>query len=182
MTPESIASPSDELLAKTRRIKLVITDVDGVLTDGRALYIDAQTQGVLFNVHDGTGIKYLQRSGIQTAIISGRDTAAVSARAETLGIREVVQGAKIKIEAYKQVMGRNEFEDAQVAYVGDDLPDMPVMRRAGLGIAVPNAAPEVLEQADAVTTRSGGQGALRELAEFILKAQGLWEKIMERYI
>jgi len=161
---------------------LLIMDVDGVLTDGKVLYGPGDDQRVFFNVHDGTGIKYLHRCGIRTAIISGRETEAVAARARTLDIRDVVQGAKIKLEAYRAIMGRHDLSDDQVAYIGDDLPDIPVMRRVGLAVSVPNAAPEVLEHADLVTRRPGGRGAVRELAEFILKAQGKWGTILSRYL
>lgn len=170
-----------DAVQKARKVRMVIMDVDGVLTDGRAFYGDAGFQGVFFSVHDGTGIKYLHRSGIRTAIISGRDVEAVRARAGTLGIEEVVQGAKVKLDAYEQIRGRAGLADDEMAYVGDDLPDIPVMRRVGLAVAVPNAVPEVIELADMVTERRGGDGAVRELAEFILKAQGKWQKILERY-
>lgn len=160
---------------------MVIIDVDGVLTDGQVFYGGSSVQGVFFNVHDGTGIKYLHRSGIGTAIITGRDSEAVRQRARTLGIEEVVQGAKVKMDAYERIRQRAGLEDCQIAYVGDDLPDIPVMRRAGLAVCVADAAPEVVEHADVVTDRRGGQGALREVAELILKAQGKWEEILSRY-
>jgi 3-deoxy-D-manno-octulosonate 8-phosphate phosphatase (KDO 8-P phosphatase) len=173
---------NDKAIDKARRVKLLVLDVDGVLTDGRMLYADASREGVFFNVHDGTGIKYLHRSGIQTAIISGRDIEAVRTRAADLGIQIVLQGAKVKAEAYEQLIAQTGLQDSEIAYVGDDLPDIPVMRRVGLAVAVPNAVPEVVERADIVTTARGGDGAVREIAEFILKAQGKWEAILARYI
>jgi 3-deoxy-D-manno-octulosonate 8-phosphate phosphatase (KDO 8-P phosphatase) len=160
---------------------MVVMDVDGVLTDGRILYDGSGRQGVLFNVRDGTGIKYLHRAGLKTGLITGRNSDAVRRRAETLGIEEVVQGAKVKMEAYEELRRRAGLADEEMAYVGDDLPDIPVMRRVGLAVAVPNAAPAVIELAHMVTRRAGGEGAARELAEFILKAQGAWDGIMERY-
>lgn len=171
-----------EVAEKARRIRLVILDVDGVLTDGRVLYTGGGTQGVLFCVQDGTGIKYLHRAGIQTALLTGRESEAVNDRADTLGIETVVQGAKIKLEGYETIVEKTGVQDAGIAYVGDDLPDLPVMRRAGLAVAVPNAVPEVIEAADLVTRSAGGEGAVRELAELLLSEQGKWRQIMERYI
>jgi 3-deoxy-D-manno-octulosonate 8-phosphate phosphatase (KDO 8-P phosphatase) len=170
-----------EVAAKIRRVRLVILDVDGVLTDGRVLYTGGGTQGVFFCVQDGTGIKYLQRAGIRCALLTGRNSEAVLDRAETLGIEFVVQGAKIKLEGYETIIEQARLEDAEIAYVGDDLPDLPVMRRAGLAVAVPNAVPEILDAADLVMSRRGGDGAVRELAELLLNVQDKWEQIMERY-
>lgn len=170
-----------EAAERARNVRMVIMDVDGVLTDGRAFCAGGGVEGLFFSVHDGTGITYLHRSGIRTALITGREVEAVRERARTLGISEVVQGAKVKLEAYEAVRERSGLRDAEIAYVGDDLPDIPVMRSVGLAVAVPNAAPEVLELAHLVTQRPGGDGAVRELAEFILKVQGKWGKIMERY-
>jgi len=166
---------------KARRVRMVIMDVDGVMTDGRVFY-GGDIQGVCFNVHDGTGIKYLHRSGIQTGIITGRSVPAVLARANDLGIEHVVQGAKVKVDAFEQIAGRIGLDDEQVAFVGDDLTDMPVLRRAGFAVTVPNAADEVLAMAHYVTQKRGGEGAIRELAEFILKAQRKWDRILERYL
>jgi len=160
---------------------MVVMDVDGVLTDGRAFCAGGGFEGVFFNVHDGTGITYLHRSGIRTAVITGREVDAVRERARTLGIAEVLTGAKVKLQAYEGIRERAQLPDDEIAYVGDDLPDIPVMRRVGLAVAVPNAAPEVLAIADLVTLRPGGNGAVRELAEFILKAQGKWDQILDRY-
>ncbi len=170
-----------ETTEKAARIRLLIMDVDGVLTDGTVLFAGS-TEGVLFNVQDGTGIKYLQRGGIATALITGRDVPAVRARAENLGIEHIAQNAKVKLDAYHRIRERAGVDDAHVGYIGDDLPDIPVMRQVGLAIAVPNAVAEVLERADAVTERPGGRGAVREAAEFILKSQGKWESILERYL
>lgn len=170
-----------ELREKARAVSCVIMDVDGVLTDGRALYV-GDRKGVFFNVHDGAAIKYLGRAGLKTAIISGRDTAAVQRRAEELGIDEVIQGAKVKLEAYNRIKERLDLEDAAACYVADDLTDLPVLRRVGLAVAVPNARPEVRRAAHMITGTPGGDGAVRELAEFILKAQGKWRQIMARYV
>jgi len=188
---------SEAAVQKARAIRMVAMDVDGVLTDGRATCIGPARgpgrllawllgrrvyEALAFNVQDGSGIKYLERAGIGTAIISGRRLEAVNARARELGIREVFQDAKVKAEAWESLLARTGLSDRDVAYVGDDLPDIPLLRRAGLAVAVANAVPEVRQHADLVTTRSGGQGAVRELAEFILKAQGKWVDILSRYV
>ncbi len=176
-----MSNPPETAIEKARNVRLVVMDVDGVMTDGRVLYAGPH-EGVLFNVHDGTGIKYLHRCGIRTAIITGRQVDAVRVRAESLGIAHVVLGAKVKLDAYEAVLDAAQVADGAVAYVGDDLPDLPVMRRVGFAVAVPNAVPEVLDAADWVTGRRGGEGAVREVAEFILKAQGSWETILQRYL
>ena len=160
---------------------MVIMDCDGVLTDGRAIYVSGGVEALAFNIKDGTGIKYLQRAGIRTAILTGRDVEAVRARAQALGIEDVVQGAKVKLDGYEQMRARAALADEEIAYVGDDLPDIPVMRRVGLAVAVADAAPEVIAEAHLVTERRGGDGAVREVAEFILKAQGKWAEILQRY-
>lgn len=166
---------------KLAAVKLVAMDVDGVLTDGRAYYGSNGEQGVFFNVHDGSGIKYLHRAGIRTAIISGRELEAISARAEVLGIELVFQGAKVKMEAYEELKRRAGLSDADICYVGDDLTDVPVMRAVGLAIAVANARDEVRELADIVTRAAGGDGAVREVSEMVLKASGKWDDILKRY-
>ncbi len=186
------ANYDDALLERARRVRMVIMDCDGVLTDGKAIHVSTLGRlgrllsigcdALAFSVQDGSGIKYLQRSGIRTAILSGRDVGATYHRARVLGIEDVVTGAKVKLEGYEEICRRNELEDIEVAYVGDDLPDIPVMRRVGLAVAVANAVPDVIDHAHMVTQRSGGDGAVRELAEFILKAQGKWDAIMARYL
>ena len=174
--------PDQALLEKARRVRLLIMDVDGVLTDGRAFFGSDDFEGLSFNVHDGSGVKYLHRSGIRTAILSGRYVEAVRDRAQVLGIEDLVLGAKVKIEGYEEIRQRAGIQDEDVAYVGDDLPDIPVMRRVGLAVAVANAVPEVIEHADMVTEKRGGDGAVREVAEFILRAQGKWDTILQRYL
>ena len=166
---------------KASRIKLVAMDVDGVLTDGKTYCRPDGSHIVAFDVHDGSGIKYLGRAGLETALISGRDVRAVRHRAETLGIDRVVQGAKDKLPAYRELRDEMGLDDEGVCYIGDDLTDLPVLRQAGLSGAVQDARPEVRREADLVTDAPGGAGAVRELAEYILKARGDWDSIMERY-
>jgi len=166
---------------RARKVRLLITDVDGVLTDGRIFLGPDGPEGAFFCVQDGTAVKYLRRVGIETAFLSGRRSTAVAARARMLGIRLIAQGARVKMEAYRTLRRRAGVTDEQIAYVGDDLPDVPVMRQVGLAVAVANAVPEVRQVAHVVTERCGGDGALREVAEFVLKSQDLWRSILARY-
>lgn len=176
-----MAEEQERPAERARHVQMLVMDVDGVLTDGKVLYGD-QFEGVLFNVHDGTGIKYLHRSGIRTAIITGRDMPGVRARAESLGIEHVIQGAKVKLDAYDCLLQQTGLDDRSVAYIGDDLTDIPVMLRVRLAVAVPNASEEVFRFAHMVTGTPGGEGAVREVAEFILKAQEKWQTILARYL
>lgn len=162
-------------------IKFVIVDVDGVLTDG-TIYIDSQgCETKAFSVLDGTGISYLHRVGIKTAIISGRDCNAVIHRAKELGIKDVYQGVKNKIDAYEQLLKKYALRDEEICYIGDDLIDLPILYRVGFSVAVANASPIVKCQSDYVTEARGGYGAVREVAEKILRFQDTWHLIMERY-
>jgi len=162
-------------------VRAVICDVDGVLTDGGIILCDDGTEAKRFHVWDGTGIKYLLRSGIEVAFLTGRESPVVVRRARELGVRHVRQGAKDKLPAYEELLAAMGVGDAEVCYVGDDLPDIPVMQRAGFAVAVSNAREEVRAVADHVTAAPGGQGAVRELAEFVLKAQGKWAALVARY-
>lgn len=164
-----------------KNIKLVIVDVDGVLTDG-AIYIDDHgCETKAFHVLDGTAISYLHRVGIKTAIISGRNCDAVAHRASELNIEDVFQGVKNKIDAYKVVVEKYALRDEEVCYIGDDLIDLPILNRVGFPVAVANASLVVKRQAVYVTKAGGGRGAVREVAEKILKFQNKWHIIMERY-
>jgi len=163
------------------KIRLVVFDVDGVLTDGK-IALDAHgVETKAFNVQDGTGIKYLLRSGIKVAFITGRQSGAVALRARELGVEDVYQGAKVKLEAYEKLVEKYGLHDDEICYVGDDLPDLPVMRRVGLAVAVANARLEIKNEAAYVTQAQGGGGAAREVAEKILKGQGKWDAILSRY-
>jgi len=171
-----------QVMEKLRAIELVAMDVDGVLTDGRTFYGPGGSEGLFFSVQDGSGIKWLHRAGVATALITGRQLEAVAARAHTLGIEDVFQGVKVKADAYAQLKERARLDDSQILYVGDDLPDLPVMRMAGVSVAVANARPEVREGALIVTSAAGGDGAVREVAELVLKAKGLWDDLLNRYL
>ncbi len=171
----------EQLRERARKITTVIFDVDGVLTDGSIILDSSGTEMKRFNVQDGSGLKYLRRSGYELAIISGRESAAVAARAADLGITQVYQGAKQKMQAYEDLKRRLDVSDEQVMYVGDDLPDVPVMRQCALSVAVADARPEVRAVAHYVTSAAGGRGAAREAAEWLLRLSGKWPSILERY-
>ncbi|MDR4507135.1 MAG: HAD-IIIA family hydrolase [Candidatus Brocadiaceae bacterium] len=164
-----------------KNIRLVIVDVDGVLTDG-TLYIDSQgSETKAFNVLDGTGIKYLHRVGIKTAIISGRTSKSVTYRAKELDICDVYQGQKNKLDAYGKLREKYSLRDEEICYIGDDLIDLPLFYRVGFPATVADASPMVKRLSLYVTKERGGYGAVRELAEKIIKFQGKWHLIMERY-
>ena len=163
-------------------IKLLIMDVDGVLTDGTISVSSDGSETKHFNVRDWTGIKYLQRVGIQTALVSGNESDAVARRAEYIGIKEVHQGAKDKLPIISDMIRRLGLKPEEVAYIGDDLTDIPAARGVGFSVAVADAHEELKSCCDHVTEAPGGRGAVRELAEAILKAQDKWAVIMQRYL
>lgn len=168
-------------MADLKRIRLLITDVDGVLTDGRIIYDSAGAESKAFHVRDGSGLKYWLRAGHQAAFLTGRQSAVVDRRAEELGIALVEQGARDKVPALERILAAAGCGDDEAAYLGDDLPDLPVFGRVGFRVAVADAVAELREAADYVTKLAGGRGAVRETIEMILRAQGRWAKIMERY-
>lgn len=155
--------------------------MDGVLSDG-TIYIDSEGREMkAFHVMDGSGISYLARAGIKTAIISGRICKSVVYRARELGIEDVYQGIKNKLDAYEEILCKYSLRDKEICYIGDDLIDIPILKRVGFPVAVANASPIVKQQALYVTRAKGGQGAVREVVEKILKLQGKWHIILERY-
>jgi 3-deoxy-D-manno-octulosonate 8-phosphate phosphatase (KDO 8-P phosphatase) len=161
-----------DVTARARAVRLAIFDVDGVMTDG-TLYIGAHGEAFkAFNILDGHGLKMLQAAGVATAIISGRSSEAVARRAQELSIAHVVQGSADKCADFERLAGRLGVEPGACAYVGDDLPDLELMRRCGLAVAVANAVDAVKEAAHYVTRASGGRGAVREFCELVLRAQG----------
>jgi 3-deoxy-D-manno-octulosonate 8-phosphate phosphatase (KDO 8-P phosphatase) len=162
-------------------LRMMIFDVDGVLTDGRVIYHDDGSEIKAFDVQDGHGIKLLQRAGLEVALITGRYCRAVEHRARGLGIRRVHQDAKVKLEVYRNILAETGLKDEDVGYMGDDLIDIPVMRRVGFAVAVPHATSHVLPYAHYVTRACGGRGACREVCELILHGQGLWESVTARY-
>jgi YrbI family 3-deoxy-D-manno-octulosonate 8-phosphate phosphatase len=164
---------------RCRRIELLIVDVDGVLTDGSIIYGDNEVELKVFHVRDGSGLKLWQQAGKRSAIVSGRSAKMVAIRAAEVGIGQVIQGAADKLAALEELL--NGLTPEQVCYVGDDLPDLPVLLRCGLAVAVTDACPEVIAAAHYVTRAAGGHGAVRETVELILSAQGLWQKLVAQY-
>ena len=162
-------------------VTLVVMDVDGVLTDGTIAIGPRGEETKFFNSLDGAGIRYLARAGIVAAIITGRVSPAVEHRARDLGIEHVCMGAHDKLPEYESLAARLGVEDSEACYIGDDLMDIPVMRRVGLSIAVANARPEVKQCATYVTDAAGGQGAVREAIEWLLKREAKWQRIVSRY-
>src|SRR5262249_10742501 len=176
---------SEETISRARHIKLLLMDCDGVLTDGGLHYtFDGKhvLEGVkAFHIHDGQGLKLAREAGLKLGIISGRVSPALVARARELQIDHLHQGIDDKLAVYEQIKTAGGFTDDQTAYIGDDLPDLAVMRRVGLAIAVADAVDEILECAHLVTSKAGGRGAAREAIELILKAQDKWSESILRY-
>jgi len=167
-----------ERLAK---IKLLLLDVDGVMTDGRIIYGSDGFEAKAFDVKDGHGIKLLQRAGIEVGIITGRSSDIVTRRAEELGIGYLYQGAKDKLRPYEEILSASGLVDEEIAYVGDDLVDLPILRRVGFSATVADAVDDVRERVDFVSQHSGGRGAVREICEVLLRATGAWQNVTSRY-
>jgi 3-deoxy-D-manno-octulosonate 8-phosphate phosphatase (KDO 8-P phosphatase) len=163
-------------------IQLLILDVDGVLTDGGIIRDDAGQQIKRFHVRDGAGIVLWRRLNKDVAIITGKESAVVSHRAEELGIEHVYQNVGNKLDVYDQLKDELGIADAQIAYIGDDLPDLPVMRRVAVPIAVADASEEVRAVAKYVTKYPGGYGAVRDGIEFLCKEMGVWQQVLDRYL
>lgn len=163
-------------------IQLLILDVDGVLTDGGIIRDDAGQQIKRFHVRDGAGIVLWRRLGKEVAIITGKESDVVSHRAQELGIQHVHQNVGNKLEIYDELKEELGLNDTQIAYVGDDLPDLPVMRRVGVAIAVADAVEEVRAVAKYVTKYPGGYGAVRDAIEHLCKEMGLWQQVLDRYL
>jgi len=157
-----------------RKVRCLVLDVDGVMTDGRILYMPGGGETKAFHVRDGLGIKMLMHSGVHVAILSGRESEAVNRRAAELGIEHLIQGIDDKVAAFENVLSRLDLPAEDTAYVGDDLPDLPLLKRVGLGFAPADASPEVRAAAHVVLRAGGGQGAVREACELILRAKGAW--------
>ncbi len=162
-------------------IKMLVLDVDGVLTDGGVIIHDDGTESKRFHTHDGAWIKIWQRLGFKTAIITGRWCKSVDHRMKALGIDYVYQKALVKLDALDQLINESNIELSQMAYMGDDVMDMPVLTRVGYAACVPEALDEIKAECDYVSTKSGGYGAVGECICYLIKEKGLWDKAMERY-
>jgi len=175
-----------KVLRRARNIRVLLMDVDGTLTPG---YVCLQTfpdssvaEMKMFNAHDGAGVKLASIMGLRTGLITGRDSPSTARRAREMAMEFVIQGQPKKLEAYKAILTRAGVTDDEVAYIGDDLPDLPLLGRAGLAVAVADAVVEVKRAAHYITTVRGGEGAAREVVELILKAQGKWKKAIPQAI
>lgn len=166
---------------KLKNIRLLLLDVDGVMTDGGIIYDGNGLETKVFNVKDGHGIKMLQRHGIEVGIITGRTSKVVDIRAKELGIELVYQGALKKLVSYEDIKLKTGLVDSQIAYIGDDVIDVPVMRRVAFAAAPQDALPEARNAASYVTSCGGGRGAVREICDLILKGRGLWGEVVTRY-
>jgi 3-deoxy-D-manno-octulosonate 8-phosphate phosphatase (KDO 8-P phosphatase) len=173
------------LARRAKKIRLLLMDVDGVLTDGRIYLMSVASAGAaaemkVFYAHDGAGMKLAHRMGLKTGLITGRESAATAQRAHEMMIDFVYQGRAEKLGAYREILQRASARDEEAAYIGDDLPDVPLLERAGLAVATANAMPEVKKAAHYVTKARGGEGAAREVVELILKAQGKWKQAIPK--
>jgi 3-deoxy-D-manno-octulosonate 8-phosphate phosphatase (KDO 8-P phosphatase) len=169
------------LLERARKTRLLIMDVDGVLTDGRIIQDCHGHELKVFDVKDGHGIVMAHRAKLRTGLISGRESETITRRAEELGIELVFQKIWNKLEVYERILADTALTHDEVAYIGDDLIDIPLLRRVGLAVAVADAVDEVKAVCHFITRRPGGQGAVREVIELILRAQGYWDTLLERY-
>lgn len=166
---------------RLKKIRLLLLDVDGVMTDGRIIYNNQGVEIKAFDVKDGHGLKMLQRAGIPIGIITGRSSEVVAFRAAELGIDILYQGAKDKLIPYQEILLQHGLTDEQVAYVGDDVIDLPILRRVGFAATVADAVDDVKPYVHYTTRRCGGRGAVREVCDLLLKESGLWETTAARY-
>lgn len=173
--------PAKDWKERAKFIRLLLLDVDGVLTDGRIVYDGAGREFKFFNIKDGQGIKLLQGAGVEVGILSGRRSPAVRLRAKELGIRLLRQRVEDKGEALEAILREKRFRAEQICFVGDDLVDLPVLARVGLAVGVTDSVKDVKANAHYITRRPGGQGAVREVCDLILKAQGKWKAATQKY-
>ena len=172
---------TSDLAARAAAIRLLLLDVDGVLTDGRVTYTDGGDEVKRFHVRDGSGLKMWQSLGLKVAVISGRTSKAVERRAKELGLAPVFQGRADKLPTFHELLAEVKLEPGQVCAVGDDLPDLPVLVRCGLSVAVADACPEVRAAVHHTTTAAGGAGAVREAVEWVLKLRGEWDGVVQGF-
>ena len=178
----AVSTLSHDLRQRVARIEMLLLDVDGVMTDGGLYYADGGGECQRFHVRDGMGLKLWRQAGKRAGIITGRTSRAAAARVAELRLEVVVQGADRKLPAFQAALRQHGLGPEQVAYAGDDLPDVPVLAECGLAVAVADACPEVVASAHYVTKAAGGHGAVREIIELILRAQGLWRQVVDRVV
>lgn len=167
---------------RAKKVKMLILDIDGVLTDGRIIYDSKGKELKCFNVLDGMGLALLGLAQIKVALITAKSSPAVRRRARDIGAAELREDVIDKLSAFSQILKKYKLSNENICFVGDDLLDLPVIKRAGLGVAVANACPEVKKYADYLTKREGGKGAVREVIEIVLRAQNKWQKVIKRFL
>ena len=167
---------------RAKKIRLLLLDVDGVLTEGRIVYDGKGREFKSFDIKDGQGIKLLQQAGLKVGILSGRRSSAVRLRARELGIEILYQKVLDKAKTLEGILQKNEIRIEQICFIGDDLADLPVLLRVGFAVAVADGVEEVKAKAHYVTHHPGGRGAVREICELILKSQGKWESVISKYL
>lgn len=172
---------SKTLKDKFKKIKFLLLDVDGVLTDGRIIYDSRGSDSKFFDVHDGLGVYLLGRMGVKTILITAKGSKTIAPRASDMRVEAVYQDILPKTRVYEKVMKKYHLRDEEICFVGDDLVDLCVLKRAGVPIATHNASDDIKKVAVYVTKKDGGRGAVREVAELILKHKGLWKKALEIY-
>ncbi len=170
-----------EIIEKAKKIKLLLLDVDGVLTDGRIIYDSAGRDMKFFDVHDGLGVYLLKKAGIPTILVTAKGSRTIRPRARDMRVAEVFQDISPKTAILKRIFKKYKVSADEIGFVGDDLVDLGLMKKAGFPVAVFNAAPEIKQAASYITLKYGGRGAVREVAELILKAQGKWEELVGIY-
>ncbi|MFI3199507.1 MAG: 3-deoxy-manno-octulosonate-8-phosphatase KdsC [Methylococcaceae bacterium] len=179
---ENVSTALISLTEKAKKLKLLILDVDGVLTDGKLFFDNQGNEYKSFHARDGHGIKLLRQTGVEVAVISGRKSKSVALRMKNLGIELVYQGHEDKRAAFNEIIAKLDITPEQAAHIGDDLLDLPIMTRVGLAIAVADANFAVKQRADWCTTLPGGYGAVREACDFIMQAQGRFDEVLSTYL
>jgi 3-deoxy-D-manno-octulosonate 8-phosphate phosphatase (KDO 8-P phosphatase) len=174
--------PAQEVADRARRVRLLLFDVDGVLTPGTVEIASGGGETKSFFIRDGLGLVWARREGLEVGLLSGRPSEATTRRAAELGLRIVVQGSNDKRGGYANILAAHGYTDEDVAYMGDDLVDLPVLGRVGLAAAPADATAEVLARVHWVSRHAAGRGAVRELVEFVLKAQGRWDALLDSYL
>ena len=170
-----------EIIEKAKRVKVLVVDIDGVMTDGRIIYSTYGEELKFFDVQDGFGITLLHRAGIKTVIITAKKSKIVKHRARDLKVTKAYQGFMDKATPFNDILKRFNVMPEEVCFMGDDLIDIPVLKHAGLAVAVPNAVEEVRSSAHYITAKIGGRGAVREICDLLLKSQGKWEFVTAKY-
>ena len=172
---------TEDLRQKAKKIKLLLLDVDGVLTDGRIIYDSRGRDMKFFDVHDGLGVYVLKKCGVKTILITAKGSRAIKPRGRDMQVEEIIENISPKSAALDKILFKYKVDASEVCFVGDDLVDLCLMKRVGFPVAVFNAAAEIKQVASYITIREGGRGAVREVAELILKSQNKWGEVIERY-